>query len=142
MGCFRVLLCILLPPLAVADRGCGSIVLVAFLTLLGWIPGILAALIICNAGNKSHLEEIPLENSDGRVQERPSWAFHKATRKQIDYLIDLGAIKNPDVNLNMLEASRLIDKTIWWKKSKTALIQFAIILAAVGSIILYVIIKL
>ncbi len=48
MGCARALLCIILPPLAVLDKGCGSIVLVAILTLAGWIPGVLAALIICN----------------------------------------------------------------------------------------------
>jgi uncharacterized membrane protein YqaE (UPF0057 family) len=37
-----------MPPLAVLDRGCGSIVIVFILTLLGWIPGVIAALIILN----------------------------------------------------------------------------------------------
>lgn len=46
MSLIRVLLCILLPPLAVLDKGCGSILLVAILTLLGWIPGAIASLII------------------------------------------------------------------------------------------------
>ena len=49
MGCGRALLCLLLPPLAVLDKGCGSVFLVTVLTFLGWIPGIIAALIICNA---------------------------------------------------------------------------------------------
>ena len=48
MGCLRALLCIVLPPLAVLDRGCGSIVLVSLLTLAGWVPGAIAALVICN----------------------------------------------------------------------------------------------
>ncbi|MDP6922704.1 MAG: YqaE/Pmp3 family membrane protein [Lutibacter sp.] len=48
MGCFRVLLCILFPPLAVIDKGCGSIVLVLLLTCMGWVPGVIAALIIHN----------------------------------------------------------------------------------------------
>ena len=48
MGCGRVLLCIIFPPLAVIDQGCGSIAIVALLTLVGWVPGVLAALIICN----------------------------------------------------------------------------------------------
>jgi uncharacterized membrane protein YqaE (UPF0057 family) len=48
MGLFRVLLCIIFPPLAVADKGCGSFLIVLFLTLLGWVPGIISALIICN----------------------------------------------------------------------------------------------
>ncbi len=47
MSLMRVLLCIVLPPLAVLDQGCGSIVIVTILTLCGWIPGVLAALIIC-----------------------------------------------------------------------------------------------
>ena len=48
MGCWRVLLCIIFPPLAVIDKGCGSIVIVTILTLLGWVPGVIAALIINN----------------------------------------------------------------------------------------------
>lgn len=47
MGFWRAVFCILLPPVAVLDKGCGSILIVTFLTLLGWIPGIIAALIIC-----------------------------------------------------------------------------------------------
>ncbi|SOC80014.1 Proteolipid membrane potential modulator [Salinimicrobium sediminis] len=48
MSLWRVLLSILFPPLAVMDRGCGSILIVLILTLLGWIPGVIAALIILN----------------------------------------------------------------------------------------------
>lgn len=48
MGCFRVLLSIILPPLAVIDKGCGSILIVFLLTLCGWVPGVIAALIILN----------------------------------------------------------------------------------------------
>lgn len=43
---WRVLLCILFPPLAVIDKGCGSVLIVFLLTLAGWIPGVLAALIV------------------------------------------------------------------------------------------------
>jgi uncharacterized membrane protein YqaE (UPF0057 family) len=35
--------------LAVLDKGCGSIAIVALLTILGWVPGIIGALIICNS---------------------------------------------------------------------------------------------
>jgi uncharacterized membrane protein YqaE (UPF0057 family) len=48
MGFWRVLLAILFPPLAVIDRGCGSILIVLLLTLCGWVPGVIAALIILN----------------------------------------------------------------------------------------------
>jgi uncharacterized membrane protein YqaE (UPF0057 family) len=50
MSLLRVLICILFPPLAVLDKGCGSILIVFLLTLAGWIPGVLAALIINNRG--------------------------------------------------------------------------------------------
>jgi uncharacterized membrane protein YqaE (UPF0057 family) len=48
MGCFRVLLAIIFPPLAVIGKGCGSIVIVFLLTLCGWVPGVIAALVILN----------------------------------------------------------------------------------------------
>jgi len=46
MGIGRTLLCILFPPLAVIDRGCGSLLLVTLLTLAGWVPGVIGALVI------------------------------------------------------------------------------------------------
>ncbi|UMB62243.1 YqaE/Pmp3 family membrane protein [Lutibacter sp. A80] len=51
MGCLRVLLCIIFPPIAVIDKGCGSLIIVFILTCLGWIPGVIAALIINNNPN-------------------------------------------------------------------------------------------
>ncbi len=48
MSFLRVLLSILFPPLAVFDRGCGSMLIVFLLTLCGWVPGVIAALIILN----------------------------------------------------------------------------------------------
>ena len=48
MSIFRVILAIILPPLAVLDKGCGSIIIVFLLTLCGWVPGVIAALIIIN----------------------------------------------------------------------------------------------
>ncbi|NTW25256.1 MAG: YqaE/Pmp3 family membrane protein [Lentimicrobium sp.] len=48
MSLLRVLLCIIFPPLAVIDKGCGSVLIVLLLTVAGWIPGVIAALIIVN----------------------------------------------------------------------------------------------
>ena len=48
MSLFRAIIAIICPPLAVLDKGCGSILIVFILTLLGFIPGIIAALIIVN----------------------------------------------------------------------------------------------
>ena len=48
MSCWRVLLCIVFPPLAVIDKGCGSILITTILTVIGWVPGVIAALVINN----------------------------------------------------------------------------------------------
>ncbi len=42
----RIIIAILLPPLAVVDKGWGAIILVGILWLLGWLPGVVAALVI------------------------------------------------------------------------------------------------
>jgi uncharacterized membrane protein YqaE (UPF0057 family) len=46
MSLFRALLCIVFPPLAVLDRGCGTVLIVLLLTLAGWVPGAIAALVL------------------------------------------------------------------------------------------------
>ena len=48
MSLIRVILSIIFPPLAVIDKGCGSVLIVFVLTLCGWIPGVIGALIILN----------------------------------------------------------------------------------------------
>ena len=48
MSVWRVILSIIFPPLAVYDRGCGSILIVLILTIAGWVPGVIAALVILN----------------------------------------------------------------------------------------------
>ncbi|MBR5585872.1 MAG: YqaE/Pmp3 family membrane protein [Alistipes sp.] len=48
MSLLRALFAILFPPLAVIDQGCGSLLIVFLLTLCGWVPGVIAALIILN----------------------------------------------------------------------------------------------
>lgn len=48
MSLTRALLAILFPPLAVADKGCGSVLIVFLLTLCAWIPGVIGALVILN----------------------------------------------------------------------------------------------
>jgi uncharacterized membrane protein YqaE (UPF0057 family) len=51
MSFLRVLLAILFPPLSVIGKGCGSFLIVFLLTLCGWVPGVIAALIILNNPN-------------------------------------------------------------------------------------------
>lgn len=48
MSLLRAILAIIFPPLAVLDKGCGSILIVTLLSILCWIPGVIAALIIIN----------------------------------------------------------------------------------------------
>lgn len=57
MSLFRVLLSIIFPPLAVVDKGCGSFLIVTILTLAGWIPGVIGALVILNKN-----PEVPSSN--------------------------------------------------------------------------------
>ena len=52
MSLFRVILSIVFPPLAVIDQGCGSVVIVFILTCCGWVPGVIAALVILNKGSR------------------------------------------------------------------------------------------
>ena len=51
MSFLRVLLAIIFPPLSVIGKGCGSFLIVLLLTLCGWVPGVIAALIILNNPN-------------------------------------------------------------------------------------------
>ena len=46
MSLGRAIICIIFPPLAVIDRGCGTVLIVLVLTLMAWIPGVIAALLL------------------------------------------------------------------------------------------------
>ena len=48
MSLLRVILAVIFPPLAVVDKGCGSFLIIFLLTCMGWIPGVIGALIILN----------------------------------------------------------------------------------------------
>jgi len=52
MSFFRVLFAIIFPPFSVIDKGCGSFIIIFLLTLCGWIPGVIGALIILNNPKK------------------------------------------------------------------------------------------
>lgn len=45
MNWLRVIMCIIFPPLAVIDKGIKPVILTCVLTFLGWVPGIVCALI-------------------------------------------------------------------------------------------------
>lgn len=46
MSLMRAIVCLLFPPLAVIDRGCGTVLIVTALTIAGWVPGVIAALVL------------------------------------------------------------------------------------------------
>ena len=48
----RIILCLIFPPLAVYDKGCGTMLLVLLLTLFGWLPGTITALLIYLCSNR------------------------------------------------------------------------------------------
>ncbi len=51
MSFWRVLLAVFFPPLSVIGKGCGSFLIVLLLTLCGWVPGVIGALVILNKAN-------------------------------------------------------------------------------------------
>ena len=61
MSLFRVLLSIIFPPLAVLDKGCGSVLIVTLLTLAGWIPGVIGALVILNKDSRPTYPTYPTQ---------------------------------------------------------------------------------
>jgi uncharacterized membrane protein YqaE (UPF0057 family) len=71
MSLFRVLLSIIFPPLAVVDKGCGSVLIVLLLTIAGWIPGVIGALVILNKDTnvpRSSYPTYPTNNNRTRCQ--------------------------------------------------------------------------
>lgn len=48
MSLIRVILAIIFPPLAIIDKGCGSVLIILLLTLCGWVSGVIGALVILN----------------------------------------------------------------------------------------------
>ena len=52
MNLTQVLLSIIFPPIAVIGYGCGAVLIVFILTLCGWVPVVIAALIIINNTNR------------------------------------------------------------------------------------------
>lgn len=48
MSLIRVILAIIFLPLAIIDKGCGSVLIILLLTLCGWVPGVIGALVILN----------------------------------------------------------------------------------------------
>ena len=49
MDIMRAVLCVVLPPLAVIDKGVGPVIVVTFLTVCGWVPGIIGAICLSQA---------------------------------------------------------------------------------------------
>ncbi len=43
---WRIILCVVFPPLAVVDKGLNAFLIVALLTVFAWVPGIVGAFII------------------------------------------------------------------------------------------------
>ena len=71
MSLFRVLLSIIFPPLAVVDKGCGSVLIVLLLTIAGWSPGVIGALVILNKDTnvpRSSYPTYPTNNNRTRCQ--------------------------------------------------------------------------
>jgi len=70
MSLSRAVLCVIFPPLAVLDKGCGMALIVGILWLAGWFPGVIAAIVINLMDSPSTLNsaprfvQVPLRNND------------------------------------------------------------------------------
>lgn len=53
----RYILCLVFPPLAVIDKGCGTMLIVFVLTLCGWVPGTVMALLLCIKDNNYYIKQ-------------------------------------------------------------------------------------
>src|SRR5690349_16484200 len=99
MSIWRAVLCIVFPPLAVLDKGCGMAVIVGVLWLAGIFPGIIAALIINlidapqqptrQSGNRRFVE-IPVFGRDAIDQDEPKrkGAFVRLADGEVAEIID------------------------------------------------------
>ena len=68
MSLFRVILSIIFPPLAVVDKGCGSFLIITILTIAGWIPGVIGALVILNKDSQSTYPTYPTYPTTSRAR--------------------------------------------------------------------------
>ncbi|GAB4126351.1 MAG: YqaE/Pmp3 family membrane protein [Armatimonadota bacterium] len=48
MNPLRAIVCCVIPPLGVLDRGPKAIVITTILTVLGWVPGVITALVLAS----------------------------------------------------------------------------------------------
>ena len=76
---WRILLAIVFPPLAVLDKGCGTATLVFALTLFGWFPGVIAALLI-------NASESPLSTNEPRFVEIPRYPDGKTEKRKAAFI--------------------------------------------------------
>jgi uncharacterized membrane protein YqaE (UPF0057 family) len=99
MSIWRAVLCVVFPPLAVLDKGCGMAVIVGVLWLVGIFPGIIAALIINlieapqrqtrQSGNRRYVE-IPTFGQKETAQDQPKrkGAFVRLADGEVAEVID------------------------------------------------------
>ena len=93
MSFWRVLLSILFPPLAVVDQGCGSVLIVFLLTLCGWVPGVIAALVIFSVGKfgkfggRDHIAVLEVANVIVDDQDRSNALLKVAKNKSVKALV-------------------------------------------------------
>jgi len=65
MSLWRAFLCVMFPPLAVLDKGCGTALIVGILWIAGWFPGVIAAIVI------NLVDSPPKSNANPRFVEIP-----------------------------------------------------------------------
>ncbi len=130
MGCGRAILCIIFPPLAVIDRGCGTVLIVLALTLAGWVPGAIAALLtsfyswrlmfLTFWGKPRWIESEHIQHS---VHKTPEQAGEDTTggyhphESPVSMLIPLGVLTIGAVAAGQVFAPSFLDSAAFWAGS-------------------------
>jgi uncharacterized membrane protein YqaE (UPF0057 family) len=89
----RVILAVLFPPLAVYDKGCGTMSLVGLLSVFGYFPGLIAALLIIastehDAPADRRFVEIPTAGSFEPEPEKRKGAYVRLADGEIAEVIE------------------------------------------------------
>jgi uncharacterized membrane protein YqaE (UPF0057 family) len=89
----RVILAVLFPPLAVYDKGCGTMFLVGLLTVFGYFPGLIAALLIVSSTERDtpgdrRFVEIPNSGSFQGEPEKRKGAYVRLVDGEIAEVIE------------------------------------------------------
>ena len=85
---WKVVLSLIFPPLAVLDKGCGTVVVVSLLTFPLWIPGFLAALFIVLADKPRPQNQFVEIGSDWPEKEKNKGTYIRLADGEVAQVVE------------------------------------------------------